>query len=829
MNRARCKISVPDCKALTAYISKYASHLSDMSENTTKYQYPAMAESGADDLFNALASALRTVPGKLRDIENRIMYDGILTKDECQQFVVKVQSSLSDLSRLRALCEEAGGRPLDDKIEFEVSQLELSSKRLIDKIVKMLEPAPRQGRIETTQVSNSMNRTDYKKAYDSYQPETETSAITPSIANYTPNFGHEPQTVLNPVTSSKNPNFNTERQPESINKPGTFDPTTSKPRTKQQPDFDGKPGKFKTTTSRYDPDFNSEQQPNFDERPGKFKTTTTSSFDPDFNSEQQPDFDNEPESRAQSQEGSNSVCETFGEEESYPHDQLFQQAGSSTYVKHLLATTPREGSLVRTKSKTGNSQINVSLNSAKIKLQTEAALNAIDIEYLEKQTEREKKRAARDARRAQEDAEEKAWERSAPLLRRRDELDAQLKIIESTIGESEIVSSSHKLSTKDKTRAYVASITSGEVLDNYRVSSASKLKTRVKYPPNPCPNPSNPDYLPGILKTKSRGPLDRATRETTSIMSVSDYEPKEKTYDNFVTVRAKKPVVRGNHISLAFPPESLPRTIVPTRREPPVYPEIATHRRQPSNNDNGLPKGIYGRVENKITTPEFVPDDRRSNPDIGRLPKSRTRLPPLFSTPVNNNSSSSNDSSDRVIQAVCEQMALSRLPIMEPPIFTGQDPLLFPVWKDAFDVLINHKAINDAERLHFLSRYVSGEARKAIQGYFMLSTGAYNKSYQMLVERYGNQFKVASSFRQKLKTWQKISSTDSAGLREYVDYLRQCETAMSSIPALSILNDEYENVEMIKKLPGWLSRKWINRIAIYREEEYVLPFLQSVR
>ena len=63
MNRARCKISVPDCKAFTAYISKYASHLSEMSDNATRRQYPAIVESEADDLFDALASALRTVPG----------------------------------------------------------------------------------------------------------------------------------------------------------------------------------------------------------------------------------------------------------------------------------------------------------------------------------------------------------------------------------------------------------------------------------------------------------------------------------------------------------------------------------------------------------------------------------------------------------------------------------------------------------------------------------------------------------------------------------------------------------------------------------------------
>ena len=105
----------------------------------------------------------------------------------------------------------------------------------------------------------------------------------------------------------------------------------------------------------------------------------------------------------------------------------------------------------------------------------------------------------------------------------------------------------------------------------------------------------------------------------------------------------------------------------------------------------------------------------------------------------------------------------------------------------------------------------------------MLSSGAYQKSYQVLVERYGDQFTMAGSFRQRLKTWPRVGSTDGAGLREFVDFLRQCETAMTSIPALLILNDEYENVEIIKKLPGWLSRKWIARIAMFRREENRFP------
>ena len=39
---------------------------------------------------------------------------------------------------------------------------------------------------------------------------------------------------------------------------------------------------------------------------------------------------------------------------------------------------------------------------------------------------------------------------------------------------------------------------------------------------------------------------------------------------------------------------------------------------------------------------------------------------------------------------------------------------------------------------------------------------------------------------------------------------------MACFKSLTILNDEAENAEMIKKLPAWLSRNWTRKVASYR-------------
>ena len=172
-----------------------------------------------------------------------------------------------------------------------------------------------------------------------------------------------------------------------------------------------------------------------------------------------------------------------------------------------------------------------------------------------------------------------------------------------------------------------------------------------------------------------------------------------------------------------------------------------------------------------------------------------------------------------LVKILSEQLTLSRLPIVEPQVFSGRDPLYFPKWKIEFETLIHHRAIPTSERLHYLSKYLGGEAKEAIEGFlYMRSSNAYEKAYALLNHRYGDNFELASTFRQRLRAWPKISPTDTQGLRKFVDFLRQCQAAISStnLHTLEVLNDEAENIEIIKRLPQWLSRAWARRVTAHR-------------
>ena len=120
---------------------------------------------------------------------------------------------------------------------------------------------------------------------------------------------------------------------------------------------------------------------------------------------------------------------------------------------------------------------------------------------------------------------------------------------------------------------------------------------------------------------------------------------------------------------------------------------------------------------------------------------------------------------DRVIEAMCDQLALSRLPLSEPGIFDGSDPLRFPVWRMSFNSLINHRALSETDKLNLLSKYLGGEAYTAIQGYlFLAPSEAFKESYKLLNSRYGDNFIIASTFKERLKSWPKFGGTDSVGL-----------------------------------------------------------------
>ena len=179
---------------------------------------------------------------------------------------------------------------------------------------------------------------------------------------------------------------------------------------------------------------------------------------------------------------------------------------------------------------------------------------------------------------------------------------------------------------------------------------------------------------------------------------------------------------------------------------------------------------------------------------------------------------------DRNLELMYGHLALNRIPVGKPAIFDGKNPLDFPLWKTKFEVLISNQFMSDTDRISLLSEYLSGEPRLAIEGYLTLPPEvAFHKAYHLLLNRYGNKFDLANSFLSRLRSWPRITGTDTTGLRNFVDYLQQCISAKANLKGLHILDGEAEIVDMTRKLPVWLARDWSRKAAAYRKKNEEFP------
>ncbi|KAK7909491.1 hypothetical protein WMY93_014175 [Mugilogobius chulae] len=164
-------------------------------------------------------------------------------------------------------------------------------------------------------------------------------------------------------------------------------------------------------------------------------------------------------------------------------------------------------------------------------------------------------------------------------------------------------------------------------------------------------------------------------------------------------------------------------------------------------------------------------------------------------------------------QAIASSLSMNRLPIPQPTTFSG-DLLMFTDWKMSFMTLIDRKPLPASEKMFYLKNYLTGEARKAVEGFFYRdSENAYKGAWKVLQDRYGNPFSIQKAFRDKLTKWPKIGTNDPQALRELADFLQSCTEAIPHVKGLSILNDCEENHKLLKKLPEWIVRKW-SRIVV---------------
>ena len=159
------------------------------------------------------------------------------------------------------------------------------------------------------------------------------------------------------------------------------------------------------------------------------------------------------------------------------------------------------------------------------------------------------------------------------------------------------------------------------------------------------------------------------------------------------------------------------------------------------------------------------------------------------------------------------------LPLPEPERFSG-NLLRYPTWKKSFDTIVERRTDSPSQRLYYLGRYTTGEAKEAISGLLALdSKHAYRDARKILSDRFGNPFLVANAYRKKINEWPRIQPNDGTSLRKFSDFLLHCQSAMKEIKYLKALNDPEENQKMLRKLPRNLAERWTREIDCWLSKE----------
>ena len=159
----------------------------------------------------------------------------------------------------------------------------------------------------------------------------------------------------------------------------------------------------------------------------------------------------------------------------------------------------------------------------------------------------------------------------------------------------------------------------------------------------------------------------------------------------------------------------------------------------------------------------------------------------------------------------------------KPLIFTGS-PLEFPLWKasvDAFMECLTGVSTPFSVKMFHLRSFTAGEAQAAIESCFLVpNEKSYIEAWKILTERFGNSVLVTTAFRNKIDGWPRVGDRDKRALQSFSDFLKQVRVAALTYTALDILDDQFENQKLVRKIPNWLATKWIGKVVQFHKDAF---------
>ena len=166
-----------------------------------------------------------------------------------------------------------------------------------------------------------------------------------------------------------------------------------------------------------------------------------------------------------------------------------------------------------------------------------------------------------------------------------------------------------------------------------------------------------------------------------------------------------------------------------------------------------------------------------------------------------------------------QQTLAMTLPQPAVPIFSG-DPVGYSDFLRAFENLIESKTSDPSARLYYLVQFTSGDVKELMRSCLSIKPDEGYKSARLLLKsHYGQSYKIATSYVERVVSAPQIKAEDGPALQRYSVMLTSCKNALMEIDYLSKIENPGTMQKIIERLPFGLRQKWCEKADSITERE----------
>ena len=163
---------------------------------------------------------------------------------------------------------------------------------------------------------------------------------------------------------------------------------------------------------------------------------------------------------------------------------------------------------------------------------------------------------------------------------------------------------------------------------------------------------------------------------------------------------------------------------------------------------------------------------------------------------------------NEILKGFSLQQQKASLPSPRVPLFDG-NPLEYHNFIRAFENIIETKVISNSERLYYLEQFTTGQARELVKScHHMTAERSYQEARALLKRNYGNEYRIAAAYMEKVLKWPDIKPEDNQNLHRFSILLVCCKNVMDGNEFMTKF-DNPENInKIVQKLPFGLRSSW---------------------